>query len=69
MLGPTQRAHLARWAMFISLPLWPISMLTWARHEQPTVLALSWLALIISLADVAATTDVRKHNENQSHDE
>lgn len=62
--GPRQRAKLARAAVLLCLLLWPVSMFTWARGEAPTVLFLSWAALVISLADVAATTDVREHDDD-----
>jgi hypothetical protein len=45
--------------------LWPISQFTWARDEPPTVLALSWLALIFSTATLWATTDVRVKKEEE----
>lgn len=43
-----------------SLVFWPVSALTWARGEPQFVLGLSWLAIILTAADIASTTDVRK---------
>lgn len=34
--------------MAVAIILWPISQLTFARKEPPTVLGLSWLALIFA---------------------
>jgi hypothetical protein len=62
-MKPATRAKLARIAVLITLPLWPITQFTIAKDEPPFVLGLSWLALIISLLDVAATTDVRDKGE------
>jgi len=37
------------WVLLVlSIVGWPMSQLTWAKDEPPTVLALSWLAIIIS---------------------
>lgn len=54
---------MARWACLACLIGWPVTQLTIAKNEPPFVLGLSWLALILTLADLAATTDVREHNE------
>lgn len=43
---------------------WPVSMFTWAKGEPPTVLALSWLALIISALTMLMTADVRVQQED-----
>lgn len=50
------------WAVFAgSCAGWPISQLTWAKKEPPTVLALSWGALIISsLGNVIAARVQRR---------
>jgi hypothetical protein len=38
----------AAWVLLAgSLVGWPVSMLTWARHEPPFILSLSWLAIVI----------------------
>ena len=37
------------WILFLgSLIGWPVSQLTFARSEPPTILALSWLAIVVS---------------------
>lgn len=58
-MSPRWRRRLAAGATVLCCALWPISQVTWARSEPPTVLALSWAALVISLATLWATTDVR----------
>lgn len=63
MFTPKVRARVARWACLACLIGWPVTQLTIAKSEPPFVLGLSWLALILTLADLAATTDVREHDE------
>lgn len=58
-MSPRWRRRLAAWATWACVILWPVSHLTWARAEPPTILALSWGAMIISTATLWATTDVR----------
>ena len=60
-LTPSARAKAARWACAISLVGWPATQFTIARDEPPFTLGLSWLAIILTFADLAATTDVREH--------
>lgn len=57
------RARLvASWILLIgSLIGWPLSALTFARDEPQFILALSWLAITLTAADLLSTTDVR-HN-------
>ncbi len=43
---------------------WPLSQFTFAKEEPPTILALSWLALILTALNVLLTADVR-HNEDE----
>lgn len=44
---------------------WPLSMVTFARGEPPTVLCLSWAAMIIAALNIVATVDVRKQQEDK----
>lgn len=39
---------------------WPISQFTWARNEPPTVLALSWIAIILTALNVLLTEEVKE---------
>lgn len=62
-MSPIWRRRAAAAATLLMLILWPISQFTWARGEPPTVLALSWAALVLSTATLWATTDVRVEEE------
>ncbi len=54
------------WVLLVgSLIGWPLSALTVARDEPPFVLGLSWLAIVLTAADLLATTDVRGKTEAQ----
>lgn len=66
MFTPQRRAKAARWLAATSIVAWPVTQLTVARHEPPFVLGLSWLAIILTFADLAATTDVREHTEDDA---
>ena len=55
----------AAWVLLIgSLIGWPLSMLTFAKDEPPAVLALSWLAIVITAADLLSTQDVRHKQDD-----
>lgn len=57
----------AAWALLIgSVVGWPVSALTWAKDEPPFVLGLSWLAVILTSADLLSTSQV--HEEQGSDD-
>lgn len=62
-LSPSARAKVARYACLLALIAWPVSQATIARDEPPFTLGLSWLAIVLTFADLAATTDVREHND------
>ena len=54
-MGRLSREQVTRWFIWanaIMLVLacigWPLSQLTFARHEPPFILGLSWLAIIMS---------------------
>lgn len=56
---------LAAWVLLVgSLIGWPLSAFTWARSEPPFVLGLSWLAIIMTSADLLTTSQV--HEESAS---
>lgn len=50
----------------VSVLGWPLSALTFARHEPATVLGLSWMAITITAVDVLFTSRV---HEAQQTDE
>lgn len=62
------RARLiASWVLLVgSIIGWPLSQLTIARHEPPFILGLSWLAIILTAADLLSTTDVRGKTEQET---
>ena len=52
----------AAWLLLVgSIVGWPVSALTWARDEPPFVLGLSWLAIILTSADLLSTSQVHEH--------
>lgn len=59
-MSPHNRVRLA-WALLVlSILGWPLSAITFARNEPPTVLGLSWLAITLTALDVLFTSDVRR---------
>lgn len=48
-----------------SLIGWPLSALTLARHEPPFVLGLSWLAIIVSSAELLTASQVHQDQDNK----
>jgi hypothetical protein len=60
---PEWRRRIAAVVFFGTLILAPVSAVTFAKDEPKTVLALSWIAISITAADVWQTTDVRKQQE------
>lgn len=59
-MTPRARAVVARVTAIIATVAWPVTQFTIARDEPPFTLGLSWLAIILTLADLSATTDVRE---------
>lgn len=59
-MKPRNRVRLAWVLLGLSIVGWPISALTFAREEPPTVLGLSWLAITLTALDVLFTSDVRE---------
>lgn len=65
LVTPQLRLRLA-WVLLLgSLVGWPLSVLTFASGEPPTVLGLSWLAITITALDVVSTADVRVQHERE----
>lgn len=58
-MNPKRRLRFA-WALIaLSLIGWPVTAFTVARQEPQIVLALSWLAILLTAVDILSTTDVR----------
>jgi hypothetical protein len=62
-MSPAIRARIARWLCAASIIAWPTTQLTVFRGEQPGTLGLSWFAIVLTFADIAATTDVRDNTD------
>jgi ribose/xylose/arabinose/galactoside ABC-type transport system permease subunit len=51
----------AAWILLVgSLIGWPLSLFTWAAHEPPFVLSLSWLAIFIEACTLLTSSQVHK---------
>lgn len=56
---------IAAWVLLIGSTIgWPVSMFTWARHEPPFILSLSWLAIVIEAASLLTSSQVRENQES-----
>lgn len=52
---------IAAWVLLAGSVIgWPVSMLTWARHEPRFILSLSWLAIIIEAASLLTSSQVHE---------
>jgi uncharacterized membrane protein YfcA len=58
-VSPRWRRRIALILLVASLIGWPLSAFTFARGEPQFILGLSWLAITLTCADIASTTDVR----------
>lgn len=57
---------IAAWVMLIGALIgWPVTQMTIARDEPPFTLGLSWLAIVLTAADLLSTTDVRGKTEKE----
>jgi hypothetical protein len=55
------------WVLLVgSVVGWPLSQLTFAKHEPPTVLGLSWLALFLNAVNILMTVGVRNIQEKDT---
>lgn len=52
--------------LIVSIVGWPVSQFTVARHEPPFILALSWLAMIYTAANIVITLQVKKDTKDSS---
>ncbi len=51
------------WVLLVgALVGWPVSMLTVAKDEPPFVLALSWLAIVLTCVDLLTTSQIHQEN-------
>lgn len=60
------RVKFAALLLLISLIGWPVSSVTFAKNEPPTVLGLSWLAISITALDVLFTSQVHEKQDNDN---
>lgn len=58
-MDPRRRRQFAWVLLVVSIVGWPVSALTFASGEPPSILGLSWLAIAFTALDILATTDVR----------
>jgi hypothetical protein len=55
---------IAAWVLLIGSCIgWPVSAFTWAADEPPFVLGLSWLAIVISSAELLTSSQI--HEDQQ----
>ncbi len=56
----------AAWCLLVACLIgWPVSAFTFARGEPQAILALSWLALILTSLDLTQTADVRSQQDGE----
>lgn len=63
------RVKLSLLLLATSLAGWPISALTFAKSEPPTVLGLSWFAITITALDVVFTSQVHEKQDAAAEDD
>lgn len=54
--------------MVLSAIAWPFTSVTVFRDEPQGVLALSWLAIMLTGLDILSTQDVRKNQDDDDDD-
>lgn len=62
--GRRIRVLCAAWSIPISLVLWPVSSLTFAKNEPVSVLGLSWLAITLTAIDVLTSSQIHEEGED-----
>lgn len=68
-MSPTWRVR-AAWALLaVTLVAWPVAAFTVAKAEPQFILALSFLAIVVTCLDVVSTQDVRKEQEGDAGDD
>lgn len=56
----------AAWVLLVgALVAWPVTALTVFREEPQGILGLSFLAIVLTAADIVSTQDVRKQQEGE----
>lgn len=66
---PSVKRLVFAWCLLIgSIIGWPVSSITWARHEPQTILALSWISPIITAINLLFTAEVRKRQDDGDDD-
>lgn len=63
---PRTRRRAAAVVLDLSLVLWPVAALTFARDEPQWVLGLSFLAITFTCLDVLYTADVRHEQDGSA---
>jgi hypothetical protein len=63
-VSPRWRRRIALALLVASLIGWPLSAFTFAKSEPQFILGLSWLAITLTCADIASTTDVRVEQDD-----
>lgn len=67
-MGWRRARTIGAWALLAGSCIgWPLSQLTVAKHEPPFTLGLSWLAIILTAADLLSTSQV--HEQQGAEDE
>jgi hypothetical protein len=62
-MSPRVRRRAAGGLLIFCVVAWPTTALTIFSSEPQGILGLSWMALILTAADILATTDVRENDE------
>lgn len=60
---PTNRVKFAWGIVIASIVAWPVTAFTVFSKEPQAVMALSWIAIILSAVILLVTTDVRKEQD------
>lgn len=68
MSGQRGEVRLAWVLLVCSILGWPVSAVTFARGEPPTVLGLSWLAITLTALDFLKTSRVHRDQDNGGGD-
>jgi len=56
----------AAWVLLVGAAVaWPVTALTVFREEPQGILGLSFLAIVLTAADIVSTQDVRKQQEGE----
>lgn len=63
--GMARARTILAWVLLVgSIIGWPLSAVTWARHEPQFVLGLSWLAVILTSLDLLSTSQVYEKQDD-----